>query len=490
MRFSLKICLGAVLIVALLFAVAGQVWVNSAFNADLKYRADAAVSQYSSLASALNAEVYGLTLTYNAVTAPMLEEALNRAAEVEIPGTACALYRSDGRLLAVKGGSFTSELSFSEMGVRRFAYRLNKNADGAVLETAGSVAIGGYNYYLALRLPADDLLENRRQTARTALLLHIALIALCVTVMLMFSARVMRNIRRILSATRRIGRGQLAARARADSLDEIGDLAVVFNGMAENIEQKVADLEINAKQQKDFVANFSHELKTPLTSIIGYADMLRSAQMDEEDAFMAANFIYSEGKRLEALALKLMDLVVLDKNDYKLTRGYAKHLFGHASAIVTPMLESAGLTLEAAAEQRLLSYEKDLLPMLITNLVDNARKASEPGRRVLLTGRQVGDRYRISVQDFGRGIPAEDLSRLTEAFFMVDKSRARAQHGAGLGLAIGKRIARLHGDDLHFESAVGVGTTVWFSVPLLAESPDEPDFEDDDLDDEEEADRL
>ena len=81
-----------------------------------------------------------------------------------------------------------------------------------------------------------------------------------------------------------------------------------------------------------------------MTSIIGYADMLRSQELDEEDAFMAANFIYSEGKRLEALSLKLMDLVVLDKNDFKMTRGYARRALGHVIAVVTPMLEQNELT--------------------------------------------------------------------------------------------------------------------------------------------------
>jgi signal transduction histidine kinase len=236
--------------------------------------------------------------------------------------------------------------------------------------------------------------------------------------------------------------------------------------MAESIEQKVSTLEGYAKQQKDFVANFSHELKTPMTSIIGYADMLRSAELDEEDAFMASNFIFSEGKRLEALSLKLMDLVVLDKNEFELTRGYARRVLGHVIAVVTPMLEQHGLTLQTSIEQYQILYEKDLLLTLITNLIDNARKASEPGKVIELTGRKQDSRYRITVRDHGIGIPEEELNRITEAFFMVDKSRARAQHGAGLGLAIGNKIAQLHGSELHFESKVGEGTSVWFDLPL------------------------
>jgi len=87
---------------------------------------------------------------------------------------------------------------------------------------------------------------------------------------------------------------------------------------------------------------------------------------------------------------------------------------------------------------------------------------------VTLSGRREAGRYRISVKDEGIGIPEEEISRITEAFFMVDKSRARAQHGAGLGLAIGNRIAQIHGSTLHFESELNKGTLVWFDVPLYA----------------------
>jgi signal transduction histidine kinase len=165
-------------------------------------------------------------------------------------------------------------------------------------------------------------------------------------------------------------------------------------------------------------------------------------------------------------AKNLSEKVVLDKNEFKLIRGYARRALGHVVAVVTPMLEKAELTLDYDIEQQIILYEKDLLLTLVTNLVDNARKASSPGKTVTLTGRREAGRYRISVRDEGIGIPEEEISRITEAFFMVDKSRSRAQHGAGLGLAIGNRIAQIHGSTLHFESKVNVGTLVWFDVPL------------------------
>ncbi|MDD3400876.1 MAG: HAMP domain-containing sensor histidine kinase [Eubacteriales bacterium] len=468
MRFTLKICLCTVLIVAILFAVAGQVLIAQSFNAALSFRVKTAQAEFSALASSMEAEIYGLKLYYNEVTPLMFQEVLARSAVTlqRAETTPCAIYDTNGVLIAEVGQGYSSQLEFSELNPRRFAYHLIKDNGKTVLDTAGCITIGSVIYYLCIRYDAADLIAMRNDEVTSVTLLHCITVAISILCMLVISYFASRSMRSLNNYARRIGRGNYSERAKVTSLDEIGDLTVSFNNMAGAIEQKVTALEGYAKQQKDFVASFSHELKTPMTSIIGYADMLRSAQMGEEDAFMAANFIFSEGKRLEAMSLKLMDLVVLDKSDYQLSKGYSRKLLGHVTAVVTPMLEKAQLELICDVEQQIIYYEKDLVLTLITNLVDNARKASSPGKRVYLSGRRQQNRYRISVRDEGIGIPKEEIARITEAFFMVDKSRARAQHGAGLGLAIANRIAQLHGSELHFESKVGTGTTVWFDVPM------------------------
>jgi signal transduction histidine kinase len=456
------------LIVALLFGVAGQILIAQSFETALRFRVQAAVADYSALASAMEAELYGIYLYYSTASPEMYGEILMRAGSNQGVESPCALYRTDGSLITSSTGDFPETLVFSELRVRRFAYRLLHDEDRTVLDTAGCVSIGGQNYFLSVRYDATDLMRLRAEQIDSVILLHLITVALSTAAMLLVSYFTTKPLRRLKRFTELIGGGNYTRRARVTTLDEIGDLTVAFNDMTGAIEQKVDALERNAKQQKDFVASFSHELKTPMTSIIGYADMLRSTELDEEDAFMAANFIFSEGKRLEAMSLKLMDLVVLDKNDYKLVRGYARRALGHVVAVVTPMLEKAQLTLDYDIEQQIILYEKDLLLTLVTNLIDNARKASSPGKTVTLSGRREAGRYRISVKDEGIGIPEEEISRITEAFFMVDKSRARAQHGAGLGLAIGNRIAQIHGSTLHFESELNKGTLVWFDVPLYA----------------------
>ena len=194
---------------------------------------------------------------------------------------------------------------------------------------------------------------------------------------------------------------------------------------------------------------------------------MRSAELDGEDAFTAASYIFSEGKRLESLSLKLMDMIVLEKQDFPLRPLPAGKLLQHIAITVRPMLSTAELTLEFHAAAARVEGERDLLTTLVMNLLDNARKASENGGKIILRGVVEGDRYRISIQDFGRGIPPEELSRITEAFYMVDKSRARAQHGAGLGLALAQRIAVLHGSGLEFQSVLGQGTTVSFTLKRI-----------------------
>ena len=467
MRFALKISVCTVLIVAVLFAAFGHALIARSFSAALSFRVREAEAAYSGLASSLEAEISVLNVYYQSTSPRMLREVLDRSSKAaNLNGAAIALYDEGRRLLVATEEGFPDRLTYQELTEKRFVYSLIERDGGSQLDTAACVPVGMDRYFLSVRFPADDLFDARGGEVAVFVTLHLITVAVCIGAMLLISYFVSRPVRTLTEATKRIEEGQYDVRADVKSLDEIGDLAISFNTMAEAIEQKVTALEGYAKQQKDFVANFSHELKTPMTSIIGYADMLRSAELDEEDAFMASNFIFSEGKWLEALSLKLMDLVVLDKNEFELTRGYARRVLGHVIAVVTPMLEQHGLTLETSIEQYQILYEKDLLLTLITNLIDNARKASESGKTIELTGRKQEGRYRITVTDHGIGIPEEELNRITEAFFMVDKSRSRAQHGAGLGLAIGNKIAQLHGSELHFESKVGEGTSVWFDLPM------------------------
>ena len=201
------------------------------------------------------------------------------------------------------------------------------------------------------------------------------------------------------------------------------------------LEETIQQLSRNAQQKEDFVANFAHELKTPLTSVIGYADMVyQNERLSRAEVKNAAMYIVNEGMRLEALSLKLMDLIVLNKQDVSFMEMPMDQVLEDAVSTLLPVAEKKGVSLVVSAEPCYIPMELDLFKTLVLNLLDNAIKAGS--RKIAITGKAEGSSYCIAIADDGCGIPRDKLSRITEAFYMVDKSRARAQHGAGLGLAI------------------------------------------------------
>ena len=273
----------------------------------------------------------------------------------------------------------------------------------------------------------------------------------------------LRPLRRLSRAARRLAGGSLEVRARVETEDEVGQLAADFNHMADSLERQFKELEDAARRQEDFIGSFAHELKTPLTSMIGYADMLRTREMSQEERFEAANYIFREGKRLEALAFKLLDLMVLRHGELQKRPVSARWLAEELQGVMRPSLEQAGIRLKVIMEDGQALLEPDLMKTVLLNLMDNGRKAMEQGGLLYLLGRREAGGFAFYVRDTGKGIPEKELSRITEAFYMVDKSRARRQGGAGLGLSICAEIVKQHGGKLSFQSMEGKGTyaRVW-----------------------------
>lgn len=223
---------------------------------------------------------------------------------------------------------------------------------------------------------------------------------------------------------------------------------------------KVDGLEGQAERREEFIASFAHELKTPLTAIIGYADMLRSMNLPPKQQFTAAGYIFSEGKRLESLSLKLLDLIVAGKYEVALRRTEAFFFLREVAAVALPSIKEDGLELNIFGDRGEVLLEPDLFKTLLINLVDNARKASRRGKKIDLSVKRQPGGMVFCVRDYGYGIPAEELDKITEAFYMVDKSRSRSQNGAGIGLALCQRIAEIHETVLAYESEPGKGTVV------------------------------
>ncbi len=278
-----------------------------------------------------------------------------------------------------------------------------------------------------------------------------------------FSLLLTRPIHQLNEASKKIASGQIHERVSVKSKDEIGELANSFNQMAEQIEHKINSLSLSIQQKSDFMNGFTHELKTPMTAIMGYADLLRFKKCDEEVTSKALNYIYSEAKRLEMLSQKLMCLMSLSEERIELEKIAIQDFLEKVSQKI--VLDEYELKLEI--EPAIVKADKELLEVVIRNLVENSRKAEPKERFILVEGKRVGEKqYRISVIDTGKGIPKEHVERVTEDFYMVDKSRSRQNGGSGIGLSLCQKILEQHHTKLSIGSEENQGTTVSFVLEV------------------------
>lgn len=245
---------------------------------------------------------------------------------------------------------------------------------------------------------------------------------------------------------------------------EITALSESFNSMSLAIEQNIKEIREESEKRNIFVADFTHEMKTPMTAIIGYAQMLRSYDLNTTEKDQAAEAIYNEAKRLEKLSLQLLDLYVFQNEQIEMEKLNLLTIGEQLKATLKHLSEKYDVLFSIDFDDETIYANGVLLLSLLYNLVDNAFKASEPQTTVKIYSKSSNDIVRVFVEDKGRGIAKENIKLLTEPFYREDKSRSRKFGGAGLGLSLCKEIATLHGTELSFESEKGNGTTVSFTL--------------------------
>lgn len=271
-------------------------------------------------------------------------------------------------------------------------------------------------------------------------------------------------IRRILAPFYRlrdianvIADGKYGERMPQNTSDEIGQVSASFNRMADRVEEHVRTLSESNQRQRQLLGSLSHELKTPMTAIQGYAETLQRLKLSPEQQQKALEYIQQECRRLSRLSSKMLELVSLSGEDAQIEGKWmeAAPFLERIRLLTARRLAAKQLTLQLETEKGVAVWgDEDLLVSLLVNLTDNAVKASRPGQTIRIQVRQ-GE---IFVTDHGCGIPPEELDRVTEPFYMVDKSRSRKEGGAGLGLALCAQIARLCKGELVIRSIPDQGT--------------------------------
>lgn len=456
MKFRWKMALCTVCLLSVLFGAGSGILLSLSFSSALSREIASAQASYSSLLSTLQmAEKLGALRSSR-----QLSELLTQLVPADTAWAALEITSGQDTLL--RSGDpveFLDSAAATRDDQNTLAYFSGPQGQ-RYLQISGRFWVDEQENVLTVAFDITAIYSARDRQLKAYLGVFAGLLCAGALLSWLISLGLTRPLTKLSAATRAISGGDLSSRANLHTHDEIGAVGADFDAMAGQLERTVGELRQAMERQEQFIGNFTHELKTPMTAMIGYADLMRQQMLTPEEQRDAANYIFSEARRLERLSIKLLEIQVREHAQPDLAPASPAALLRDLEEHLAPALRNDGITLSASCEEGLCLLETDLVRSLLLNLIDNARKALPQGGTISLRGTLTEEGCILTVTDTGCGIPSEALGRLTEPFYRVDKARSRASGGAGLGLTLCARIAELHGGTLHFESTPGQGTTV------------------------------
>ena len=307
-----------------------------------------------------------------------------------------------------------------------------------------------------------DIYRGLEQQLRFAQIASFVFAGLTGGVLMLVVLRLLRPLHQINAGLDQIAGGDYGMRLPDYRSPEFHELSGNINRMSASIEKNVEEVRGLAEERQRFVDNFAHEMKTPLTSIMGFADLMRiQKDMGEKKRREYADIILEQAKRLQSLSAKMLQLSSLQHVAPELRRTEINRLFFNVYKTVLPLMVSRKIHLKVEpAPGGIVAVDPELFELLLSNFVDNAGKASGAGQTVRLRAERRDHAWAFHVEDQGVGMSEEELRHVLEPFYMADKSRSRRSGGVGLGLSLCARIVELHGGTLEMESRPGEGTRV------------------------------
>jgi two-component system sensor histidine kinase BaeS len=316
-------------------------------------------------------------------------------------------------------------------------------------------------------------------TRDTALLVAAGLLAGLTGALLLFSGLISsmrRPLEQLVDAAGRLASGDRSARVEVGGLSETATLGAAFNEMAEELEQEEVRREELDRLKDEFVLTASHELRSPLTSVQGFAEllMLERESLTPRQA-ETVEVILDNCRHLVRLLNDLLDLARSDAGRLAI-RPQPTEVAPLVDDVVRTMRAQTEATSQALTEQiqpglPLINVEPDRVRQILVNLITNAHEYSPEGASIQVAARAVGAEVEIAVSDNGPGIPADQLERIFERFTRGDAGLTQRVGGTGLGLAISKSLVELHGGSISAESTVGQGSTFRVMLPLATGAP-------------------
>lgn len=278
---------------------------------------------------------------------------------------------------------------------------------------------------------------------------------------LISSVYLIRPINKLTKATKRLARGDFDVKLNIKQSGELGDLARSF-------EQMTNDLRQLEQMRRDFVANVSHEIKSPLTSISGYAIALKGVELPEHERRRYLDIIIAEAERMSRMNDGLLKLSLLESHSQQLqVSTYSlDEQIRRVIVLLQPQWSARNIEFDLQLTTAKITADYELLNQVWSNIIVNSIKFSEVNGSVAIVIKHDASAITVSITDNGIGIAPEDQKHIFDRFFKADRSHNRKNNGSGIGLAIVKQIVSLHEGDIAVESQYGVGTTISVTLPI------------------------
>ncbi len=306
----------------------------------------------------------------------------------------------------------------------------------------------------------------REEAIKMFLLAGIAAFMISFGIVWIFSYKLAQPLRKMAAAARSFGNGDFSVRVKVCSDDEIGHLAQAFNNMAEA-------LSASESMNRNFIANVSHELKTPMTTIAGFIDGILDGTIPKEKETYYLNIVSQEVKRLSRLVKTMLDLSKIDSGELKLrsarfdlSNTVFVALLSFEKNIEEKNIEIRGLE---DCEPQFVDGDPDMIHQVLYNLLENAVKFTNQNGYIEIILKDMNDRHMVSIRNSGPGIPADEVGMIFERFYKTDKSRSQDKNGMGLGLYIVKTIIKLHGGEITVSSVENEFTLFEFWLPYVGD---------------------
>ena len=466
MKFWEKIFLYSLILFFLLFSGGGIILIEKIHSESLDTAIKSIMYKYLNVESVmyLNSD-YLMDIDVNS------ESNMKNGVDIIINGYSVNnVEQYNTELYSMENKKISSDLKEKVTGKRTEILNAKENEKSFIIRTINNrkyafvssiVSLENKDFKLIISKDIQYVYTERSNNYKFFMIIDLIMLIILSAGMYIISKKLTNPLVKLSNVSKDIAKGEYNIRAvESKKNDEIGVLEHNFNLMIDVIENNIEELKYLNESKQRFIDSLNHEIKTPITSIIGYSELLLKSNVSEEIKIKSLKYINSEAKRLETLNSTLLKLTLMREENRKLGKVELKEAINNVKNILIYKMERKNIKLNIKIENIDLVQDKELLEVLLTNIIDNSIKASNVGSWIDVEGYYGNNEYILKIKDKGIGIPQEDLDKVLEPFYMVDKARTRKNNGIGLGLSICSEICNMYNISLDIKSKLNVGTEV------------------------------